>query len=144
MRISKVDVRGLFGLFSYTIPLKLEDRITIIHGPNGCGMTTVLRMVHDVFAKRLGEVSRTRFDELLITFDDSQQLKIAKIPAAVTPAQPGKRRSAQQKPQLEFSLTEGSQQKPWTWTGGKGAGNEIADCLFPDSGRIGADFAGIL
>lgn len=39
LRIKSVSVEGLFGLYDHTIPLNLEDRVTVIHGPNGVGKT---------------------------------------------------------------------------------------------------------
>lgn len=117
MRIAAIAVRGLFGLFSYTIPLKMEDRITIIHGPNGCGKTTVLRMLFDLFGRRFGDLGRTLFDELHIAFDDGQQLKIIKTEKTrQSGPQTSKRRSTQPW-QLEFSSTGGEQQRSWTWVG---------------------------
>lgn len=42
LRIESISVEGLFGLYDHTIPLNLEDRVTIIHGPNGVGKTKIL------------------------------------------------------------------------------------------------------
>ena len=39
MKIKEISVLNLFGLFDHTIEFKLEDHITIIHGPNGFGKT---------------------------------------------------------------------------------------------------------
>ena len=41
MRLTKIHVTKLFGVFDHTIPLNLDDRITIIHGPNGFGNSDV-------------------------------------------------------------------------------------------------------
>ena len=41
MRITKISVKGLFGMFDHEIPLNQESRITIIHGPNGVGKTVL-------------------------------------------------------------------------------------------------------
>jgi ABC-type sulfate/molybdate transport systems ATPase subunit len=49
-RLVQVDVRGLFGLFDHSIPLKLDSRITVVHGPNGVGKTIVLRMIHELLS----------------------------------------------------------------------------------------------
>ena len=34
MRIKKITVKKLFGIFDHEIPLNMEDRITIIHAPS--------------------------------------------------------------------------------------------------------------
>ncbi|HLL05658.1 MAG TPA: AAA family ATPase [Myxococcaceae bacterium] len=44
MRLTRVHVTGLFGLFEHEIRLNSDERVTIIHGPNGFGKTLVLRM----------------------------------------------------------------------------------------------------
>ena len=46
MRITKISVKKLFGVFDHEIPLNQDSRITILHGPNGVGKTVLLRMVH--------------------------------------------------------------------------------------------------
>lgn len=52
MRISRIIIEGLFGLFNHDIPFKTKDRVTIIHGPNGVGKTTILKLIADLFSKR--------------------------------------------------------------------------------------------
>lgn len=49
MRITKVSVKKLFGIFDHEIPLNQDSRITIIHGPNGVGKTVLLNMLHGLF-----------------------------------------------------------------------------------------------
>ena len=41
MRLQKVEVEGLFGIYDYSINLFTGDNITIIDAPNGMGKTTV-------------------------------------------------------------------------------------------------------
>lgn len=50
MRITKISVKGLFGMFDHEIPLNQESRITIVHGPNGVGKTVFFRLVHALFS----------------------------------------------------------------------------------------------
>ena len=50
MRITKIAVKGLFGMFDHEIPLNQESRITIVHGPNGVGKTVFFRLVHALFS----------------------------------------------------------------------------------------------
>jgi predicted ATP-binding protein involved in virulence len=52
LRVSSIQVTGLFDLFDHNVGLKLDDRITILHGPNGVGKTMLLRMVSDLLAGR--------------------------------------------------------------------------------------------
>jgi len=49
LRIKRIEVEGLFGLYHHVIDLNLEDRVTILHGPNGVGKTVLLRMIKAIF-----------------------------------------------------------------------------------------------
>ena len=46
MRITKITVKKLFGVYDHEIPLNLDSRITAIVGANGVGKTIILRMIH--------------------------------------------------------------------------------------------------
>lgn len=70
MRIVEIAVTNLFGVFNHTIPLSLEDRVTIIHGPNGFGKTILLRMLNGLFSRRYSEVLKVPFDKFQITFEN--------------------------------------------------------------------------
>ena len=49
MRIKRVFVKRLFNLFDHDINMKMDDRITIVHAPNGFGKTAILRMISGLF-----------------------------------------------------------------------------------------------
>jgi energy-coupling factor transporter ATP-binding protein EcfA2 len=70
MRLTKVKVEGLFGRFTYSVDLKLEDRITILHGPNGCGKTTLLRLVGNALTGRYDAILQAVFSRLCLQFDN--------------------------------------------------------------------------
>ncbi|MBV6500385.1 MAG: hypothetical protein CJBNEKGG_02863 [Prosthecobacter sp.] len=76
MRIKSISVRGLFGVFNHVIRMNLDDRITIIHGPNGFGKTALLRIIQSLFLSRLSRLRRTPFDELDIDFVGDAMLQI--------------------------------------------------------------------
>lgn len=78
MKISKVSVKNLFGVFNHEINLKIDDRITIIHGPNGFGKTVILRMIDSMFNNRLSIFYRIPFDSFRIDFDDHTFIAIEK------------------------------------------------------------------
>lgn len=44
-RIRRIQVTNLFGIFNHEIRLNLDERITILHGPNGFGKTIILQML---------------------------------------------------------------------------------------------------
>ena len=65
MRLSRIEVSKLFGVFDHVIPLNLSDRITIIHGPNGYGKTAVLLMVQSGLGNRFAKLRRVQFEKLV-------------------------------------------------------------------------------
>ncbi|MCT7990616.1 AAA family ATPase [Laspinema olomoucense] len=76
MRIHKISVTNLFGIFNHTIPLNLDERITIIHGPNGFGKTILLRMLNGLFNSRYLELVTIPFSEFRVEFDNGEQLVV--------------------------------------------------------------------
>jgi predicted ATP-binding protein involved in virulence len=78
MRIIKIAVDGLFGIFDHAIPLHLEDRITIIHGPNGFGKTTLLKMLDGLFNRRYADLRDVPFTRFQVDFDDGGVAWVAK------------------------------------------------------------------
>jgi predicted ATP-binding protein involved in virulence len=80
MRLTKVRVTKLFGLFDHEIPLNLGERITIIHGPNGFGKTIVLRMLaalisgkYDLFREVPFETFAVESDEGCLTVEHKER-----------------------------------------------------------------------
>ena len=86
--ISSVIVTGLFGKYDYEIPQKRAtdpslNRTIFIYGDNGCGKTTVLRLVFHALAtaEKAGHrtfLSRTKFRTLEITLDNGTKVSCAK------------------------------------------------------------------
>lgn len=76
MRIHKISVTNLFGIFNHSIPLNLDERITIIHGPNGFGKTILLRMLNGLFNSRYLELVTIPFSEFRVEFDEGSQLVV--------------------------------------------------------------------
>ncbi len=76
MRIQKVLIHGLFGYFEHEISFNMDERITIIHGPNGVGKTTILKLIGDVFAKRFASLSTIPCKKLVFFFADQSSLEL--------------------------------------------------------------------
>lgn len=70
MRITQIAVSGLFGVFDHKIPLHLDDRITIIHGPNGFGKTTLLKMLDGLFNRRYDHLVGVPFNRFQVDLGD--------------------------------------------------------------------------
>lgn len=78
MRIKRIQIEKLFGMFDHDIPFNVSDRITIIHGPNGLGKTTILRMISEVSSMRFGYFHSLAFKRFSLTFDDGKRLVLNK------------------------------------------------------------------
>jgi len=78
MRISRISVKKLFGIFSHDIPLNHDDRITIIYGPNGYGKTFTLSLVNELFNPGYDDFYRIPFSEVTVEFDDYSSLRLMK------------------------------------------------------------------
>ncbi len=77
-RLASIDVKGLFGRFSHHVDLCRPDRITIIHGRNGTGKTSLLRIVSAALSARLVVLSDEPFDSVRLDFDTKTSLTIQK------------------------------------------------------------------
>lgn len=78
MKISEISIEGLFGTFDHKIPLNLDERITIIHGPNGFGKTILFKMVSGLFNQNYSEIRNVPFQLLTIKFNNGNEIKVKK------------------------------------------------------------------
>ncbi|MFN6529549.1 AAA family ATPase [Nostoc sp. ChiSLP03a] len=78
MRIKQISVSSLFGIFDHLIPLNIDDRITVIHGPNGFGKTAILRILNGFFNSRYSELRSIPFRNFRVDFDDDSNVEIIK------------------------------------------------------------------
>jgi len=78
MRIEKISVKGLFGLFDHTVRLNLGERITFIHGANGLGKTALLRLLDGVFNSKYSELAAVPFSKFEINFENSTRMSVHK------------------------------------------------------------------
>jgi len=77
MHIVQFHIENLFGDLKHTISLKPEG-LTFIHGPNGCGKTTVLRMIHIALEGRFTALRTIPFSYMDIQYDDDRLLRISR------------------------------------------------------------------
>ena len=88
MKLKSIQVRNLFGMFTHSIDLNTDENITIIFGPNGLGKTTLLAMLDALFRPRHGFLRHLSFEELVLTFDDRQVLRLERRTRTVGPKKP--------------------------------------------------------
>src|SRR3989304_5793018 len=79
MRVAHIGVTKLFRLFDHSIPLNIEDRTTIIHGPNGYGKTVLLTLIDAFFNLRYPTLARVPYAEFSVSFDDGNTVKVTKL-----------------------------------------------------------------
>ncbi|MRN55589.1 AAA family ATPase [Paenibacillus monticola] len=70
MKLSRVEVKNLFGVFNHNININNERGITIIIGENGLGKTVILEMIMNFFNKNFYYFNSVTFDELIFEFED--------------------------------------------------------------------------
>jgi energy-coupling factor transporter ATP-binding protein EcfA2 len=78
MQIKQISVTGLFGIFDHVIPLNMDERITIIHSPNGYGKTAILRLLSGVFNSNYSILFTTPFSRFRVEFDDKSIFTVSK------------------------------------------------------------------
>ena len=70
MKINKINVKKLFGVFDYDIPVNKKSGITIIIGENGLGKTILLEMLEAFFKGKYSYFNSVTFKEFILAFDD--------------------------------------------------------------------------
>lgn len=69
VRVKSIHVRGLFGMYDHDIILN-EEKMTVVHGPNGVGKTVLFKLVRDLLAGTGVELLRYPFKELRVEFNN--------------------------------------------------------------------------
>jgi predicted ATPase len=101
LRVKSIQVDGLFEIFDHRVDLKLVDRVTILHGPNGVGKTMLLQMVNALLDGRFGLFQRVPFRRFALELTDERKVELtlgAPKPPGRLPKAPSKRR--QQPPRM--------------------------------------------
>jgi predicted ATP-binding protein involved in virulence len=74
MRIKQISITKLFGIFDHVIPLNLDERITIIHGINGVGKTSILGLINGFFRGQYSDLLGIPFEEFRLEFDNDNDI----------------------------------------------------------------------
>ncbi len=77
LRLKRIQVDRLFNIYDHDIKLNLDERITLLHGPNGVGKTVILRMVNSLLQKRLDNFLAIPFKRFLLEFHDGSVLELS-------------------------------------------------------------------
>ncbi|MYF90652.1 MAG: AAA family ATPase [Gemmatimonadetes bacterium] len=79
MELREIHISQLFGYFDHHIPMRTAERITIVHGPNGVGKTTILRLIQSLFRRQFTTLIETPFTTIKLGFDDDRTLEIIRL-----------------------------------------------------------------
>jgi predicted ATP-binding protein involved in virulence len=77
-RLKAITVEKLFGVFHHRIELN-DERITIIHGPNGFGKTAILRLVAGLFERHYSMLRSVPFESVSFELDDLTTIRVKQI-----------------------------------------------------------------
>jgi predicted ATP-binding protein involved in virulence len=72
VRIKRIVVEKLFGLFDYTIDLNMDERLTILIAPNGYGKTKILEMLYAFLNGNFGYFIGVSFFRFQVVFIDEE------------------------------------------------------------------------
>lgn len=119
MRIKQITVKHLFGIFDHTINLNMEERITIIHGKNGFGKTSILRLVNGFFNLKYSDIRAIPFQKFTIIFDDNSFVDVVK-------ASTSNNKKSNVRPKIDFNFTSSDQKEKLTFSPNLLDGRKIA------------------
>lgn len=78
MKILKISITKLFGIFDHDIPLNQDPGITIVLGENGIGKTKVLEAISAIFRNDYNFLIDLDFETLSIFFDTDEVWEFSK------------------------------------------------------------------
>lgn len=80
MKITRLKINGLFGLYDYDLDFARHgDDFTILTSPNGYGKTTLLRIINSLDVKRLLFLYTLKYNSLTLWFDDDSEIEAHEI-----------------------------------------------------------------
>ncbi|MCR6661802.1 MAG: hypothetical protein NVV60_01305 [Luteimonas sp.] len=102
-RVASIYTKKLFGLYDHKLDLFLKDRVTIVHGPNGVGKTTLLKITHAIFSNDFALLFSVPFSEIGVTLDDGSWISIRKDDQDSAPK--GGKSAGHPRGQIEFAFS---------------------------------------
>jgi ABC-type lipoprotein export system ATPase subunit len=76
LRITQITVHKFLYKYDFTVNLNQLERITIIHGPNGCGKTYLLKFLEFLFHRKFWNLREIPFQVVRIFFDSGHELRV--------------------------------------------------------------------
>jgi len=84
MKLLNLKIFHLFDVFNHEIKYNQDERITIITAPNGYGKTITLKIIYNLFNKKLNFFMKLIFDKIVLCFDNNQSIEIIKEDKKIT------------------------------------------------------------
>lgn len=78
LRLKRIEVEKLFGIYDHRIDLNLDHHVTLLHGPNGVGKTVILRMINAILDGHLSHFRIIPFLRFAIEFHDGSTVELTK------------------------------------------------------------------
>lgn len=77
-KLISIHVTNLFGYLNHSIDLEQERGITILHGANGTGKTTILRAIDQLSRSIPQSLMQVKFKNIKLTFQDNSSVVVRK------------------------------------------------------------------
>jgi len=78
MKLLNLKIFNLFDTFTHEIEYNQNERITILTAPNGYGKTITLKIIYNLFNRKLNFFMKLIFDKIVLCFDNNQSIEIVK------------------------------------------------------------------
>lgn len=78
LRVTRIRVENLFDCYDHDVALHLDERVTIIHGPNGVGKTVLLRLTAALITGKLTQFAEVPFRVFEIYLSDGSIFGVRK------------------------------------------------------------------
>lgn len=88
MPLAELRVTNLFGHFTHRIALNEREHITIMHGANGVGKTTILRLIDDFFRGRFSALGRIPFSTIEMGLTSGELLTLTRVAQPASGSRP--------------------------------------------------------
>lgn len=102
-RVKLITIDGLFRQYDHRIPLRLDERVTVLHGRNGVGKTITLALIAALLQGDYSKLAKVPFKKLRIEFTDESFLSVSPSKKRIRERSAGKRRGSKRTADLANS-----------------------------------------
>ncbi|MDH2388300.1 AAA family ATPase [Streptomyces sp. HNM0663] len=77
MTLRSITVTKLFGELDHYIPLRVAEGLTLLHGPNGVGKTSILKAVDALFNQQFSKLRSMPIEKLGVEFSEGGLIEVS-------------------------------------------------------------------